>query len=141
MLTLRAALPQDESSVFCLALDLAMSFRVERAPFSHSFARVLASADMHLAVACASNEVIGYVLGISHPAFYANGNVAWVEEIMVREDHRGKGAGKMLMDHFEAWASSRQCRLVSLATRRAADFYRAIGYVESAAYFRKDLKV
>jgi len=139
MLILRAALPQDESSVFCLALDLAISYRVERESFSHSYARVLASADMHLAVACELNEIIGYVLGTAHPAFYSNGDVAWVEEIMVREDHRGKGAGKKLMDHFEAWASSRQCRLVSLATRRAADFYRAIGYVETAAYFRKEL--
>jgi GNAT superfamily N-acetyltransferase len=94
---------------------------------------------MRLAVACAENEIVGYVLGISHPAFYANGDVAWVEEIMVREDHRGQGVGKRLMDDFEAWALSRQCRLVSLATRRAADFYRAIGYVETAAYFRKEL--
>ena len=140
MLTLREALPEDESSVFCLALDLATSYQVERVSFSRAYARVLASADMHLAVACAANEIIGYVLGISHPAFYANGNVAWVEEIMVAEDQRGKGIGKLLMDHFEAWAQSRECRLVSLATRRAADFYQAIGYVESAAYFRKELK-
>jgi GNAT superfamily N-acetyltransferase len=104
------------------------------------YAQVLASADMRLAVACEANEVVGYVLGISHPTFYANGNVAWVEEIMVGEGHRGKGTGKSLMDHFEAWAKSRECRLVSLATRRAADFYQAIGYVESAAYFRKELK-
>jgi GNAT superfamily N-acetyltransferase len=140
MLIVRAALPQDESSVFCLALDLAMSYRVERSSFSHAYACVLASADMHLAVACESNEVVGYVLGTSHPAFYANGNVAWVEEIMVAEGHRGKGTGKSLMDHFEAWAKTRECRLVSLATRRAADFYQAIGYLESAAYFRKELK-
>jgi hypothetical protein len=43
----------------------------------------------------------------------------------------------MLMRGFEAWARARECRLVSLATRRASAFYAAIGYEESAVYFRK----
>jgi len=34
---------------------------------------------------------------------------------------------------------SRTCVLVALATRRAAPFYRALGYEESAVYFRKVL--
>jgi hypothetical protein len=41
------------------------------------------------------------------------------------------------MGDFEAWAASRECKLVALATRRAADFYQAIGCAESATYFRK----
>jgi hypothetical protein len=31
------------------------------------------------------------------------------------------------------------CTLVALATRRAAPFYRALGYQDSAVYFRKVL--
>ena len=45
------------------------------------------------------------------------------------------------MTRFEAWAAARGCRLVALATRRAAAFYGAIGYEESATYFRKILVV
>ncbi len=41
------------------------------------------------------------------------------------------------MGAFEQWAAARGCALVALATRRAAAFYRALGYQESAAYFRK----
>jgi hypothetical protein len=41
------------------------------------------------------------------------------------------------MAAFEAWASGQGCALVALATRRAAPFYRALGYEESAACFRK----
>jgi hypothetical protein len=37
------------------------------------------------------------------------------------------------------WAAVRDCALVALATRRAAPFYRALGYEESAVYFRKIL--
>jgi hypothetical protein len=41
------------------------------------------------------------------------------------------------MDAFEQWAAGQGCALVALATRRAAPFYRALGYEESAIYFRK----
>jgi hypothetical protein len=34
-------------------------------------------------------------------------------------------------------AADGACLLVALATRRAAPFYRALGYEESATYFRK----
>jgi hypothetical protein len=41
------------------------------------------------------------------------------------------------MSAFEQWAAARGCALVALATRRAAPFYRALGYEESAVYFRR----
>jgi hypothetical protein len=43
------------------------------------------------------------------------------------------------MTAFEHWAAGRGCTLVALATRRAAPFYRALGYEESAVYLRKIL--
>ena len=81
--------------------------------------------------------VIGYLLGLDHPTFYADGRVAWVEEIIVREDCRRQGVGRCLMDAFETWTVRRGSKLIALSTRRAASFYRAIGYEESATYFRK----
>ncbi len=65
--------------------------------------------------------------------------MAWVEEIAVRRRDRRQGAGRALMTAFEQWAAGQGCALVALATRRAAPFYRAAGYEESAAYFRKVL--
>jgi GNAT superfamily N-acetyltransferase len=60
-----------------------------------------------------------------------------VEELMVREDCRRNGLGRELMSAFERWAMERHSRLITLATRRAAPFYTAIGYEQSAVYFRK----
>ena len=80
---------------------------------------------------------VGYLLGFEHLTFYANGRVAWVEELFVRDDHRGRGAGQALMGAFEDWARGRGCALAALATRRAAPFYHALGYQDSAAYLRK----
>ena len=87
----------------------------------------------------AGGEVVGYLLATSHPAFHANGLVAWVEEVMVAEPARGAGVGRQLMAAAEAWACRRGARYVALATRRAAPFYRALGYEDSAVYFKKPL--
>jgi GNAT superfamily N-acetyltransferase len=76
--------------------------------------------------------MIGYVLGTAHPATYASGHVAWVEEIIVREEFRRNGIGKLLMEDFERWAASKNCRVIALATRRAAEFYIGLSYAESA---------
>jgi GNAT superfamily N-acetyltransferase len=62
-----------------------------------------------------------------------------VEEILVRGAGRGQGAGRALMVAFEGWAAGQGCGLVALATRRAGPFYLALGYQESAVYFRKVL--
>lgn len=86
------------------------------------------------------HEHLGYVLGFRHLTFYANGPVAWAEEIVVRSRDRGHGIGEALMSAFERWAAAQGCVLVALATRRAAPFYRALDYAESATYFRKVIR-
>ena len=102
-------------------------------------ALLTASQDACLLVAAAGGDCVGYVLGFRHLTFYANGPVGWVEEILVRPECRGRGLGRALMSAFEQWATEQDCTLVALATRRAAPFYRALGYKDSAAYLRKVL--
>jgi GNAT superfamily N-acetyltransferase len=137
MPTIRPAQPTDSDALFSLARAFATSFTVDRAAFESSFCALLQSPDAYLAVAAEGERVVGYVLGFDHHTFYANGRVSWVEEIMVSDDVRRCGMGRQLMESFEQWAQSRGSKLVALATRRAAPFYRSIGYDESATYFRK----
>ncbi len=139
MITIRQAEPQDGPALFLLARAFATSFAVEQAAFERAFAELLAQPEAFLAVAEANEEVAGYVLGFDHLTFFANGRVAWVEEITVAEASRRQGVGRRLMESFEAWAQGREAKLIALATRRAAEFYGALGYEESAAYFRKRL--
>jgi GNAT superfamily N-acetyltransferase len=136
---IRAARGSDAGAVAILAGELAQSFAFSRARFDLSFPDVLAAADSCLLLAVDGDDCQGYVLGFRHLTFYANGPVGWVEEILVRPEHRGRGVGRALMGAFERWAADRDCVLVALATRRAAPFYRSLGYQESAAYLRKVL--
>jgi GNAT superfamily N-acetyltransferase len=157
----RPAGPADRDQVWPLARALATSYVVERPAFNSSFASLLADPTALLLIAHhpatpstpsdpsgegsggagaeGGGEVVGYLLATSHPAFHANGLVAWVEEVMVAEPARGAGVGRQLMAAAEAWACRRGARYVALATRRAAPFYRALGYQDSAVYFKKPL--
>lgn len=53
--------------------------------------------------------------------------------------HRGRGVGRGLMAAAEAWAAARGAAYVSLATRRAGGFYQALGYDDSAVFFKRSL--
>ena len=153
--------PGDRDQLWPLARALATSYVVERPAFNRSFASLLADPTALVliadhpghpstpsdpseegsgdAVAEGGGQVVGYLLATSHPAFHANGLVAWVEEVMVAEPVRGTGVGRQLMAAAEAWAHRRGARYLALATRRAAPFYRALGYEDSAVYFKKSL--
>lgn len=139
MTIIRVARPRDAEALLALAKAFAISFVVDPNAFRVAFAELPALPSGYLAVADADKDIVGYVLGFDHYTFYANGRVAWVEEIMVQEDYRKIGIGRSLMQSFEGWAADRDVKLVALATRRAAAFYKALGYEESAVYLRKPL--
>jgi GNAT superfamily N-acetyltransferase len=136
---IRPARADDADRVAGLAAELAMSFEFSAERFRASYRALLAADGACLLLAVNGHQIMGYLLGFRHLTFYANGPVGWVEEIVVRQQDRGRGMGRLLVAAFEHWAAEQGCALVALATRRAAPFYRAVGYEESAAYFRKVL--
>ena len=134
---IRPVTMKDADALFALVERFATSFKPEHELFEVSLKHFLSDESAWLSVAEYDGAIIGYCLGFDHYAFYANGRVSWVEEIMVNEELRLKGVGRVLMDAFEEWAKSRNSKLIGLATRRAAPFYTALGYEESATFFRK----
>jgi GNAT superfamily N-acetyltransferase len=134
---IRRTTPHDIESVLPLVRDFVTSFETVESKFRQSYADVLDSSNSIALVADDRGDLIGYCLGFCHDTFYANGKVAWLEEIMVASSYRRQHIGESLMDSFEEWAKSKGAVLSALATRRAATFYQAIEYEESATYFRK----
>ena len=134
---IRKAAIDDADDLFALVQVFAASFVPESESFCLCLEELVDRDDVLLNVAVIDDEIAGYCLGFDHYTFYANGRVSWVEEIMVRSDLRLKGVGRALMTAFEAWAFDRGSKLVGLATRRAAPFYTALGYEDSAVFFKK----
>ncbi len=136
MTTVRAANPADADALWTLVREFATSFVPERAAFDTTLPLLLGRDDVLVLVA-EDDGVVGYLLASEHPTFFANGPVAGVEEVMVAPAHRRSGVGAALMAAAEAWAAERGAGYVSLASRRAGDFYLALGYTDSAVFYKK----
>jgi GNAT superfamily N-acetyltransferase len=137
-ISIRSAEVDDSSSVRSLARSLATSFTLDDDSFGEIFNRLSEDEGARILVSTDEDGVInGYLLGFVHDAFFANGAVAWIEEMFVSDTSRLKGIGLALERAFEVWARERDAKLIALATRRAAPFYKAIGYEESAVYYRR----
>jgi GNAT superfamily N-acetyltransferase len=134
----RPARPGDVGQIWPLVEQFAFSYRPERMIFERSFAEFLERSDTLTLVAEGSGEtIVGYLLASYHGTFFANGPVAWIEELMVSESVRHQGVATKLTASAEMWAKSVPTAYLALASRRAGDFYLKLGYEESATYFRK----
>lgn len=138
--SIRPATQGDAEALLALARSFATSFQVDDQAFQASLAAVVSSGTDHLIVAEQDQRVVGYLLASTRHAFWANGQIGWVEEVMVDEESRRQGVGRLLMEAFETRARALGARVVALATRRAAPFYTSIGYTASGQYFKKVLE-
>jgi GNAT superfamily N-acetyltransferase len=138
-MNIRPARPTDADQLFQLATSFTTSFKLDKETFRVAFRRLVSRDDVAMLVAEDVGRLAGYLLGFTHDTFFANGPVAWIEELAVVEAQRRNGIGTDLVKRFEKWALARNAKLIALATRRAASFYGKLGYEESATYFRKML--
>jgi GNAT superfamily N-acetyltransferase len=136
---IRPARLEDADAVWPLVQEFATSFTPERTAFDTTWHQAVAAADTLVLVAETAG-IIGYLLGSSRRTFFANGPVAWVEELMVERSHRRSGVGRRLVEHAEDWARSADAAYLALASRRAGDFYLALGYEDSAVFYRRTLR-
>jgi len=127
----------DADDIAALAAELAQSIPFSAESFRVSYPALLADDSACLLLAANGHESVVYGKGVMQCVVYGNGRVGREKKIVVRGHARGRGIGAALMSEFEQWAAARGCALVALATRRAAPFYLALGYEESATYFRK----
>ncbi|MGG5461297.1 GNAT family N-acetyltransferase [Clostridium sp. B9] len=67
-----------------------------------------------------------------------------VEDVVVKENTRGLGVGRMLMDELDCFAKARKCAyaiVVSSDYRETAHkFYEKVGFVDGVLGFRKIYK-
>ena len=136
--TIRPATVADADAVWPLVRDFATSFTPDHDAFAGILPALLGRNDVLVLVAESDRDgVVGYLLAALHPTFFANGPVAGVEEVMVAPTYRRTGVGAALMAEAEKWADARGAAYLSLASRRAGPFYLALGYEDSATFYKK----
>ena len=114
MIAIRPATTSDARQLAELVAAFPTPTPPDAQAFSHALEAKLSDSRSCLLVAEEDDgRLIGYVAGHCHETFYAGGQTAWVDEILVGELSRSRGIGRRLMQAFEAWAHARQCVLVS----------------------------
>lgn len=137
MITISTVKLTDAFESFEMASKLSMSFDVTGMHQLNDFERVVVNGQSIFLIANLNGLATGYLYGNTHYAFYAAREIAWIEELFVLEEYRGKGIARALIKQAESIAIQRDAVLISVATRRAELFYEKFGYERSAQYFRK----
>lgn len=104
---------------------------------------LLAHEDYATLVAESEGAVVG-MAGVCTGLHYArDGSYGRIVALVVDERHRGRGVGKALVAHAEAWIRSRSGESVIVNTRAtradAHRFYRGLGFTKTGIRFVKKL--
>lgn len=139
-MTVRGATAEDAADVYRLLCGFVTSYRPERAVFDRTtYPQVLtAAADgrAELLVAEVGSGVVGYALAARMPTLFAGGTVLELLELAVDAPQRGHGLGTRLVEAMLSRAENSDDIEVTVPTRRAADFYRRLGFEETATYLK-----
>ena len=135
MLKLRPALAADIDALLQLLdalFTIEQDFTPDRERQRRGIEMLLQAPDAYVAVAEHEGAVIGMATLQVVISTAEGGSSGLIEDVVVRESHRGRGIGQMLMNHLVAWAENRGLsRLQLLAdqdNRPALDFYRKQGW-------------
>lgn len=137
MITISSVKLTDAFEIFEMASKLSMSFDVTGKHHFNDFEHVVTNEKSIFLIAHLNGLTTGYLYGNTHHAFYAAREIAWIEELFVLEEYRGKGIATALIKQAESIAIQRDALLISVATRRAELFYEKFGYERSAQYLKK----
>jgi GNAT superfamily N-acetyltransferase len=113
-------------------------------PHIRAFEAIAASPDNELVVAESDGEVIGVMQLTFIPGISRNGaSRLLVEAVRVSSELRGRGIGRLLMEHAHERGRARGCALVQLTSDKqrpeAHRFYRSLGYEQSHEGFKLPL--
>lgn len=139
-MTVRDAAPADADDVYRLLGGFVTSYRPDRAVFDGvTFPRIIEAAaegSAEFLVAEEDSCVVGYVLALRLPTLFAGGTVLELLELTVDAPLRGRGTGSALIRAAQARAREAKDVEVTVPTRRAAGFYRGLGFHETAVHLK-----
>ena len=96
-----------------------------------------------MVVAEISDEVVGMIAAQVGPALEFNGTYGRITGLVVDARWRGRGIGRLLMNHMESWCKNRGAHSLILTSGNhrldAHKFYAAIGYNATGLRFIKRL--
>jgi ribosomal protein S18 acetylase RimI-like enzyme len=149
---IRPATPADEPAVLTLTHELADfavppwrtadEIRQADLPILRA-ALATTPPDQLLLVAQDHGRMQGFVYAVTNRDYFTGELHAYVEDLAIAPDARGKGVARQLMGAVEEWARAQGYRRIRLAVwaqnERARGLYEHIGYRPETMYYIKHL--
>ena len=139
-MTIRDATSSDADDIYRLLCGFVTRYHPDRAVFDDAtFPRIIeAAADgrAEFLIAEQDSRVVGYLLALRMPTLFAGGTILELLELTVEAPMRGRGTGSTLIRAAQARARRAKDIEVTVPTRRAADFYRGLGFQETAVHLK-----
>ncbi len=144
---IREARPDDFEAVFALVLELREHFGsgepVDKGGVLAIFARYLDGEDHYIYVAETDGSVVALMDMTIRLSLYDHRPYAFIDELVVNAECRGRGIGKLLVDRAFSHAVERGCSEVSVDTtatnETALAFYRSYGFDREGIMLEKEL--
>jgi ribosomal protein S18 acetylase RimI-like enzyme len=84
--------------------------------FSRIFKGFFNSSEREAYVAAINNNVIGFVTLYYLDVFHHSGQIASIQELVVTEEFRGRGVGKIFVEFVQRKATEKHCHGLEVAT-------------------------
>lgn len=139
---IREARLEDAPAVAALVTQL--GYPATPADLEERLGRLLVRPDHVLFVAEDSSCLVGLVGAYLVEALEFTGRYGRLSGLVVDENRRGSGLGRLLMEQMESWLVEHGARLMILTSgkqrNKAHQFYRHLGYTETGLRFAKPLE-
>ena len=117
-------------------------FKVDRAKQERALRMIIERASAAAWVAEAGGRVVGMVTAQTVVSTAEGGESVWIEDVIVKEDLRGKGIGRGLVQAVEQWCAGRGVTRMQLladgSNEAACEFYPKRGWTRTGMVaFRK----
>jgi GNAT superfamily N-acetyltransferase len=129
---IRRAKPSDSDAIAALVAQL--GYPTDAGEVRVRLERLLSSADAIVMVAEEHEEVLGLITSDQQHLIYRSRPQCRITALVVRDDSRGRGIGRALVQLVETAARDRGCFRLELTTRAgrpdALPFYASLGFAE-----------
>lgn len=99
--------------------------------------------DVFLAIDDAGGEALGLISLVRYATIHDSSPTAYIVALVVAASARGRGAGRVLVEHAKRWAAAHGCRRLSVTSAEhragAHAFYPACGMPYTGRRFSTDI--
>jgi GNAT superfamily N-acetyltransferase len=143
MTTIRTCRPEDFPEILPLLRQLWPAKAIDGASLQNVFSRVLQLPTRIYLCAVNDGQIVGLGSLTIKDNLWQDGQISYVEELVVGEAHRGRGIGTLLLDELVALSRKQGCRRIELDSafhrKEAHQFYEKHGFENRAFLFSKVL--